>query len=304
MFVNSQRGRSVEAISFFVASCICAYALGGETTVERGIVYGHAGGQELLLDAYLPAAAESGAKRAAVVLIHGGGWQGGDRSAESCVKLSQALAEAGIAAFNIDYRLVKKSSDGASWVNQYPASIDDCRRAVRWVRSHADQYNLKTDKLGAAGDSAGGHLVSMLGTTDAPPESTEPGTPSSRVQAVVDIYGPTDLTRDFSKMVIGPIRVEDLVNAFVPTPESKKAASPLRAVDEKSAAFLIFHGTADPLVPVEQSKDMFAALQKAGRPAEYVEFPGAGHGFHGAEWNELVAKSVAFFKKELDGEGE
>jgi lysophospholipase L1-like esterase/dienelactone hydrolase len=173
--------------------------------------------------------------------------------------------------------------------------IDDCRRAVRWVREHAAEYGVDATKLGAAGDSAGGHLVSMLGTTDVESKT------SSRVQAVVDVFGPADLTGDYSDKQIGELNVQDLVDSFVATPEAKREASPLFHIDDKTAAFLIFHGDQDPLVGVEQSRNFHAALKKAGRSSEYVEFPGAGHGFAGKEWETLVAKTIAFFDRELKG---
>src|SRR6185503_13659829 len=129
---------------------------------------------------------------------------------------------------------------------------------------------------------AGGHLVSMLGTTDGS------GKLSSRVQAVVDIFGPADLSGDYSKKQVGELNVQQLVDSFVPTAEAKREASPLFHIDDKTAAFLIFHGDQDPLVDVQQSRDFHAALQKAGRSSEYVEFPGAGHGFAGKDWDTLV----------------
>ena len=112
-----------------------------------------------------------------------------------------------------------------------------------------------------------GTLVSLLGTSDVT------GEPSSRVQAVVDIFGPADLTGDYSELQIGETNVQELVDSFLPTPEAKRAASPLLHIDDRTAAFLIFHGDADQIVGVEQSRDFSAALQKAGRQSEYVEFP-------------------------------
>lgn len=264
--------------------------------VEPNIEYGREGDQPLLLDVYRPVAPPAGQKRPAVMLIHGGGWQGGSRTSPTMVALGHALAKAGYVAFSVEYRLVKHAPDGKAWINQYPIPIDDCRRAVRWVREHADQYGVDPAKIGAAGDSAGGHLVSMLGTSDAP------GEPSSRVQAVVDIFGPADMTEDLSRMKIGNVNVQQLVDAFVPTPQAKQEASPLFHIDDRTAAFLIFHGTEDPLVPVKHSRDLDAALKKAGRPSEYVEFAGAGHGFVGKEWDTLVEKSIAFFDTQLKGQ--
>ena len=281
-------------VFFFFSLCVVAASFAkAEARVERGIAYAEVGGEKLLVDIYRPDEQKGSEKYPAVILVHGGGWQSGDRTAGSMEALGRALADAGFVAFSIDYRLVKKGAKG--WENQYPVPIDDCRRAVRWIREHAADYGADATKMGAAGDSAGGHLVALLGTTDAD------GEPSSRVQAVVDIYGPADLTCDYSKLTIGELNVQDLVDVFVPTPEAKRASSPLLHIDDQTAAFLIFHGDADPIVGVAQSRDFHAALQKAGRESEYIEFPGAGHGFAGKDWETLVAKSIAFFNKKLKG---
>lgn len=265
-----------------------------EIRAELGVVYAEVDGEKLHLDVYRPAEQLPDVRYPAVVLVHGGGWQAGDRRAGSMVALAQALAGEGFVAFSIDYRLVKRDDSG--WVNQFPVPLDDCRRAVRWIREHADQYGADATRMGAAGDSAGGHLVALLGTTDVE------GKPSSRVQAVVDIFGPADLTGDYSELEIGDINVQELVDAFLPTADAKRAASPQLHIDDQTAAFLIFHGDADPIVDVEQSRDFHAALVEAGRQSEYVEFPGAGHGFAGQQWQTLVEKSIAFFTRELKGE--
>ena len=270
--------------------------------VEHAVVYGEADGSKLLLDVYQPAKpAAANEKRPAVILIHGGGWMGGDRSAATVAGLGDALARAGYVAFSVDYRLVKKAPGSNAWINQFPIPLDDCRRAVRWVLANADKYGVDPTKLGAAGDSAGGHLAAMLGTTDKLPSDGEPAGASSRVQAVVNIYGPSTLIGDYSKQTVGNINVQDLVNAFTGNEETKKAASPLFHIDAQTAAFLTVHGTADPLVPVAQSRELHAALLKAGRRSEYVEIEGAGHGFAGQDWDTLVARTVAFFDREFKG---
>lgn len=283
------RQAALLAAAIFVRAAV-AY---GEPRIERDVEYGEAVGQKLLVDVYRPADQSPDKKYPAVILVHGGGWRGGDRRAFAETALGRALADDGLVAFSIEYRLVKPAPDGKSWLNGYPAAIDDCRRAVRWVREHSADYGIDATKLGAAGDSAGGHLVSLLGTTDGDSPT------SSRVQAVVDIYGPADLTIDVSKLRLGDLNVQELVDSFVSTPEQKREASPLLHIDDKTADFLILHGTDDPLVSVQQSRDFHAALQKAGRQSELVEFPGAGHGFQGKDSEAALAKAIAFFEKEL-----
>jgi acetyl esterase/lipase/lysophospholipase L1-like esterase len=269
-----------------------------EVKITRNVPYGEVAGEELLLDVYEPAG-EATAKRPAVLLIHGGGWMHGDRTAPSMIAMGKALARAGFVAFSVEYRLVKKAPDSTEWTNQYPAAIDDCREAVRWVRANAEKYRVDPAKLGAYGESAGGHLVAMLGTSDA---ADGAGQPSSGVQAVVDVFGPADLTGDYTKLKVGAVVVQDLVDAFASTPEHKAEASPIKHIDDQTAAFLIFHGADDPIVPVQQSRDFHAALEKANRTTEYVEFAGAGHGFGGANAATMTARTIAFFNRELKGE--
>jgi lysophospholipase L1-like esterase len=148
--------------------------------------------------------------------------------------------------------------------------------------------------------------VSLLGTTDVPGEpkpEAEVG-PSSRVQAVVDVFGPADLTQDFSKQKFGNWTVQDLVDRFLGkgNVEAQKAASPQLHIDDRTAAFLIFQGTDDPLVPLSQSQNFDAALRKAGRESELVVFQGEGHGFKAASRKVLIEKSIAFFDRHLKGD--
>lgn len=290
-------------VMVLAAAWLIGVASAAEPRVEKNVTYGEAGGEELLLDVYRPGEdAPDGAKRPAVLLIHGGGWAGGNRTAGSMVEIANALARAGYVAFSIDYRLVKDSPDGKAILNRYPAAIDDCRRAVRWVRRHADEYGIDAAKLGACGDSAGGHLVSLLGTTDGaedpgPELAAFPG----RVQAVVDIFGPVDLTRDFSKYRFFDGTVQDIIDRFLGKGNTvaQREGSPVLHIDGRTAAFLIFHGTEDPLVPIAQSRDFDAALRKAGRESELVEFPGEGHGFKDESRKVLIEKTIAFFDRHL-----
>ncbi len=289
----------LSAVALHAVVCACQ---AGEPRIERGVVFGEAGGEPILLDVYQPS--DDGPKdtqRAAVLLVHGGGWEGGNRSVASMVEIAKALAQEGYVAFSIDYRLVKDAADGKGVVNAYPAAIDDCRLAVQWIRRHAAKYRIDAVKLGACGESAGGHLVSLLGTTDSLDASDSEPADSSRVQAVVDIFGPADLTQDFSKFRLFGRTVQDLVDRFVGKGNvaAQREASPILHIDDQSAAFLIVHGTEDPLVPISQSREFDAALHKAGRKSELVEFAGDGHGFKQENRRILLAKIVAFFDREL-----
>ncbi|MGD9856324.1 MAG: GDSL-type esterase/lipase family protein [Planctomycetaceae bacterium] len=274
--------------------------------IERGVVYGKAGNEDLLADLYRPAAESHDAPRPAVLMIHGGGFAEGSRESKTVVKFANALAHAGFAALSIDYRLVRDADDQTSLLNQWPAAIEDSRAAVQWLRTNAGKLDLDPARIGACGDSAGGLLVSLLATT----EAAKPGAPSTRVQAAVDIYGPADLTQPFPQLAIplfsiGKVyTVQQLVDRFVGEGdiERQREASPMFHIDERTAPILIVHGTEDALVPVEQARRFHAALQKAGRPAELVLFDGENHGFTPETDEQVINRTIAFFQKHLIAE--
>jgi acetyl esterase/lipase len=250
---------------------------------ETGVVYGEAGGKSLLLDVYRPAGLKT--IRPGVILIHGGGWVEGDKSAMR--DMANKFAKAGYVAISVGYRLAK---DDAS---RYPAQVDDVRRAVRWVRANANRLGVDPNRLGAFGPSAGGHLVAMLGTTDEPEQGV-----SSRVTCVVDCCGPSDFT-DKSSPALGPVIAHLVPNLFGKTrlqaPDAYKDASPVHHADARSAPTLIIHGTADDIVPIDQSRRLRDALQKAGVEVKLVEIPGEGHVFQKPGSGELLLKETLEF---------
>jgi acetyl esterase/lipase len=272
------------ALLFLLAFGLC------KPSVRTNVVYGQADGEPLLLDVYQP---KSPGPHAAVLLIHGGGWIEGDkRGYEGTGTL---LALAGYVAFSINYRLARK--------HPYPAALDDCQRAARWVRAHAAAYHVDPARVGALGNSAGGHLAALLGVRDTrdnqDPELAEYG---SRVQAVVDYYGATDLERLWR-----PDRSVGL-EAFMGGPPAGREgryreASPATWADRASAPFLMLYGTEDHQVPPEQARLMDGALRRHGVESTLLLFPGAGHGWptgsrHG--WRSLTA-TLTFLGRHLGG---
>ena len=272
-----------------------------DVKIERDVIYGKAGGENLLLDVFYPpteSAPKAASTRAAILLVHGGGWSTGDK--KDFDDLGRGLARAGYVAFSANYRLLSGTK------NRFPAQIDDVQRAVRWIRSRAATDKIDPKRLGAMGGSAGGHLVALLGTTDTRDNSDKTLAKfSSRVACVVDINGPADLTAEFPAIAAEDgLHVEELVRNFIGAPRSKaaayRAASPLFHIDKKAVPFLIFHGAQDTLVPVDQSQRFEKALTKNGTAAELVVFAGEGHGFAKQENNEILGvKTVAFFAKYL-----
>lgn len=258
--------------------------------VLRDVIFSTVDQQELQLDLYRPKKASG--TLPVVVWVHGGGWKNGSK--DRCPAVW--LAAHGFAVASIDYRLTHQA--------QWPAQIDDCRAAVRWLRENAKTFNLNPDRIGAWGSSAGGHLVALLGTLD-PPDSEET---SSRVQAVCDWFGPTDLLT-MPPNTISETRTEadiaqsngaKLLGATVrDVPALAKQASAFYQVSEDDPPFLIMHGEKDPGVPLSQSQHLHENLLIAGAQSELKVIANAGHG--GKEFQAPEAKQLVldFFLKTL-----
>ena len=244
--------------------------------IQRNIEYVPGGGTSRSLDLFLP---DSAKPLPLVVWIHGGAWKAGSK--DFCPGIF--LTGRGFALASLNYRLSQEAI--------FPAQLDDCRAALRFLRANAKKYNLDADHIGVWGGSAGGHLVALLGTT---------GDISNKVQCVVDWYGPTDLTPD------GPAhghKIDVITQLLGGTVQEKPAlarqASPLYQISSNSAPFLIVQGDADHTVNPEHSQRLHAALQKAGVESTLKILPGAGHGGPQFTSEENRAQLEAFFRKHL-----
>jgi acetyl esterase/lipase len=240
------------------------------------------------LDLYLPV---SDKPTPLVIFIHGGGWYEGDKSKPHAV----FLVEQGFAVASINYRLV----DEATW----PAQIHDVKAAIRFLRKNAAQYNIDPNKIGVWGMSAGGHLAALAGASgDVPELEGNEGVQnvSSRVQAVVDWFGPTDFISIADGEPIARNAQGILTRFFGGVVSEKKleakAASPVAYASKDDPPFLLIHGDADKLVPLVQSQRMEAALKAQGAPCELIVVPGVGHQMFDRPYLEKVAE---FFKKTL-----
>jgi len=251
----------------------------------------HGGQRVMLLDLYLPAA-EPQAPLPVIVWIHGGGWFRGSK--EDC-RLAW-LANEGYAVASVGYRL--------SWEKQWPAQIDDCREAVRWLRTHAAKYRLDPQHFVAAGASAGGHLAALMGTLDAPSDESV----SSRVQAVCEYYGPSDLLTMPANTPKPGVADADLAKSYGAKllggivrdrPEIARAASALQQVSADDPPLLILHGDKDSQVPLDQSERLVAKLQEAKVPATLHVVVGAGHGGKQFDSDEVKAAIRKFLKQSL-----
>ncbi len=247
------------------------------------------------LDLYLPEKAD--APFPLIVWIHGGAWLGGDKSQCPALRATQN----GYAVASLNYRLSQEAI--------FPAQIEDCKGAVRFLRAHANEYNLDKKRFGAWGSSAGGHLVALLGTSgDVKDLEGKVGGNeqfSSRVQAVCDFFGPTDFMKmgDFpsnikhnapdspgSKLIGGPI---------LENKDKVVRANPITYLTKDDPPFLIMHGDKDMTVPLNQSELLRDALQNAKMEVQFQVIEGAGHGFGGPQIMQTVQ---AFFDKHLKAE--
>ena len=263
------------------------------------------GHQRQKLDLYLPK--KRRVKLPLIIWVHGGAWLAGSKSGN--VPLDY-IAD-GYAVASINYRLSQHAI--------FPAQIEDCKAAVRYLRANAEKYNLDPNHFGAWGASAGGHLAAMLGTTgdikefdarlgEGSPSRSGIGehlTVSSRIQAVVDYFGPTDFLQmdehcppDGQVHNVPDSPESQLIGGHIQENREKVAkANPITYVTRDDAPFLIIHGEMDPLVPHHQSELLEAALKKADVPISFYTVKGAGHGgFKDPNVPKLTKK---FFKNHL-----
>jgi acetyl esterase/lipase len=249
-------------------------------------------GQRVAMDIVRPRAA-SAQPRPAVLLVHGGGFRAGDR--QSYLPVAIRLAQRGYVAATASYRLAPR--------HQFPAPVHDVKAAVRFLRANASRLGVDSGHIGAMGGSAGGHLVQMLGVT-AGVEELEGSGPnrefSSRVQCVVNYYGPSDFTQSYSKSVDAAQVLPQFLGGDLDHNRAiHQRASPINWVTPNAAPMLSIHGTLDTYVAYEHSLWLTERLIAAGVPAELETITGAGHGFKGADAERAEVRAFAFFDRYL-----
>ncbi|HSP97448.1 MAG TPA: alpha/beta hydrolase [Candidatus Dormibacteraeota bacterium] len=238
-----------------------------------GVAYKDTPSGPLLLDAYRPAGE---ARHPLVVMIHGGGWTRGGRFEMGLSKWAGYLAAAGLAVVSIDYRLAPQTT--------YPDSFQDCLDAVDWAAAHADELGADATRIGLWGDSAGGHLVLLLATSQTNPAYRGPRmrTEAARLRAVASLYPPTDLRAlDRAEQRAGIARiVRDFVGSEPDeAPQRWLDASPIEQVHTALPPIFILQGTRDLLVPASQATRFAERLVAAGAPHRLEIVEGGLHGF-------------------------
>ncbi|MCB1019092.1 MAG: alpha/beta hydrolase fold domain-containing protein [Acidobacteria bacterium] len=263
-----------------------------DVVVQSDIEYSNVGGR-MQMDVVMPRSGDG--PFPAVVCIHGGGFRAGTRQA--FLPIAYYLAQRGYVAATVTYRL--------SPMAQFPAPVEDVKAAVRFLRANAGRFHLDPDRIGATGGSAGGHLALMLGLTGGVEEFEGSGLNqdvSSRVQSVVNFYGPTDFTASYEpgkSVDAAEVLPMFLGGALEHNRAEHIRASPLNWVTPDDAPTLTLHGSKDNYVAHEHGVWLTERLEAAGVVAELDTIEGAGHGFKGADQERAYAAMAAWFDKTL-----
>ena len=245
--------------------------------VERNVTFARAGGKRLRLDVHAPAVAPAaGVRRPALVQVHGGGWVIGFKDRQGQL-LMRRLAAQGWVCFNIDYRLSPHAT--------FPDHLVDVKRAIAWIREHAEDYDIDPDFVAITGGSAGGHLTALAALTANDPQyQLGFERADTSVQAAVPFYGVYDFTNrnevwppETLPMFLEPIVMKaELTDA----PVAFAAASPIDQVRPDAPPFFVIHGELDILAPVEDARDFVSRLRAVSvEPVYYLELRGAQHAF-------------------------
>ena len=255
-------------------------AQGKRTPTVDGIVYGVADGQTLTMDYYAPKGESSSKEKLhpIAIIIHGGGYHGGDAKSGSEAYVADFLAPAGYAVFSVNYRLAPKYP--------YPYMVLDVQRAVRYIRHHAQEWNADPDRIALVGGSAGGFLSNMVGLLNAPGDenASDPvDRESAKAQAVVSLYAQSSF--EFVPLNADVHRLLDPLIAEKGEKEAIREASPITYVNKDDPPFLEILGDQDEYIPFAEATNLQDALRKVGVRCDVVRIPGGKHGTSG--WNKL-----------------
>ncbi len=271
--------------------------------VERDVHYDTIEKEKLYLDLAMP---KDGGPYPCVVMFHGGAWVGGSRKdlssngktkdGKAVPSVIEEVASRGYVVASVSYRLAPK--------HQFPAQIQDARAAVRFLRAKSKDYNILRDKFAAAGFSAGGHISLLLGLADKVDgwDVGENKDHSSRVQCVVDFFGPADLSLYSTSKGLEDAYMVPVFGKEVKTnKEIYKKASPINYVTKDAPPVILFHGTFDLIVPVIHSENLHKKLQDAGVTSELNTLFGEGHGWNGRAMAKSTNQALAFLETHLKG---
>jgi len=273
------------------------------------VCFAEVNGEKLMLDILSPTPNQND-KIPAVIYIHGGGWSSGtykmfwdtaDITNPNAYRMSlnYKLVINNFVAVSIEYRFSDKAI--------FPAQIEDCKAAIKWLKAHADDYNIDTNHIGVWGHSAGAHLAALLGTAVGVKElecESNSNKNISEVQATVDLCAPTDCSRinrwfddenSPAALLIGG-KINDNLDKV-------QSANPISYVNSKSTPFMIIHGEKDDIIPIEQSEILYDSLKANDVEVEFIRVKNANHSFDGVDiqpdWDYIEMKIIDFFNKHL-----
>lgn len=279
--------------SFAVVTCATRADVSAAAS-PRELTFARVQDQELKLDLLLPT---QGRPVGVIVWVHGGAWRAGSRSSVDVA----GLTKRGWAIASVDYRL--------STVARFPAQVHDIKAAIRYVRAHAAELGVPSSPFVVSGSSAGGHLAALVGVTHGNRELE--GTvgadldTSSAIQAIVDLYGASNLTTILAQSTPHGLSVRepalDLLLGGQPSavPELARLASPVFHVDASDPPLLLLHGDQDPQMPINQAHELQGAYEAAGRPVEFLVLHGSGHGGAAFTSEAILEKIDGFLRKHL-----
>lgn len=281
---------SIALSAFLLIAFLDGSARCGQITFESGVEYANPDNQHLQLDLARPT--EGDGPFPAVLCIHGGGFRAGKR--EGWDGMCKELAARGFVAVTVTYRLAPKF--------QFPAAVEDCKAAVRWLRLNSAKYHIDPQQIGVLGDSAGGHLTQFLAVTGNVHDfdGNQNAGPSSAVQCAVSYYGPCDLTKSYGKSVDAADVLPLFLGGNLQTAWHRHIlASPLYWVTPDAPPMLLLQGTDDKYVNYEQAVLMRDRLKAADVEVELLTLQGAGHGFKGEDLKRANSAAIEFLEKHL-----
>jgi acetyl esterase/lipase len=260
------------SVALLLISCLLLVSSLPAETITRGITFAEVEGTELKLDLYQPEGPPAGL----IIWVHGGAWRSGSRASVDL----QGMTALGWAVASVDYRLSPQA--------RFPAQIHDIKAAIRHLRAQAPRLGLPAGRFVIAGSSAGGHLAAVVGVSNGHPElegrvGDHPDT-SSDVQAIVDLYGASNLTTILKQSTPHGLSVRmpalDLFLGGQPDalPILARLASPVFHVDAHDPPLLLMHGDQDPQMPINQSHELAGAYEKLGLPVVFKVQHGSAHG--------------------------
>jgi acetyl esterase/lipase len=256
-------------IVILIASTTSVYAL-QSSSIEKNVVFYRCQGKDVAMDLYYPRLA--GAASPVVVYIHGGGWFSGDKATGIGLQEIPELNQRGYLVASINYRLAPRYA--------FPSQIEDVECAIRFLRANAGEYKIDSEHIGVYGESAGGHLASLLGVTNGVNWCCNPDSypdQSTKVQAVVDMFGPSDLSLTFKQN--WNMAIEHIFGTSDPESNLIKEASPVNYVSQDDPPFLIIHGSRDDQVLPDQSEELYQKLISNNVPASLLIVENCGHEF-------------------------